>query len=229
MLEIGASKPLLLREESLEGFGLEVPLRLLYASDLHLGWAWSRGLVAELERRVREACPGVVLLGGDLVDPPRGLAQLGELVGRLGALSPVWAVGGNHDRFVGVGAVRAAVERAGGGWLEGRAVETGGARLEGSLRPAAGSLRRVLCAHDPAVFPRAAEAGYRLVLAGHLHGGQCVIGSYGGRQYPGAWLNAWTGLRFERAGSTMLVSRGAADTLPLRWNCPREAILCVLR
>jgi predicted MPP superfamily phosphohydrolase len=38
----------------------------------------------------------------------------------------------------------------------------------------------------------------------------------------------WTGLRFELGGTTLLVSRGAADTLPARFRCPREVLLCEL-
>jgi predicted MPP superfamily phosphohydrolase len=64
------------------------------------------------------------------------------------------------------------------------------------------------------------------VLAGHLHGGQCVLATRRGRLYPAAWIYRWHGLRFEEAGAVMLVSRGVGDTLPVRFNCPREVILC---
>jgi predicted MPP superfamily phosphohydrolase len=70
------------------------------------------------------------------------------------------------------------------------------------------------------------RAGYDLVLAGHLHGGQCVLASCGGMLYPAAWFHRWHGLRFAEAGATLLVSRGAADTFPFRFNCPREVLLC---
>lgn len=53
---------------------------------------------------------------------------------------------------------------------------------------------------------RARRAGFDLVLAGHLHGGQLV--------------------RFELGPTTLIVSRGAGDSLPLRWRCPREVVLC---
>ena len=33
---------------------------------------------------------------------------------------------------------------------------------------------------------------------------------------------------FQDNGSTLLVSRGVRDTLPLRWNCPREVIVVQL-
>jgi predicted MPP superfamily phosphohydrolase len=87
---------------------------------------------------------------------------------------------------------------------------------------------RILCAHDPAVFPHAVRAGYRLVLAGHLHGSQCVLAERDDMLYPGAWFFRWNGLRFSEGACRMWVSRGMADTLPMRWNCPREILLCQL-
>ena len=47
----------------------------------------------------------------------------------------------------------------------------------------------------------------------------------GGRLYPAVWFDRWHGLRFSERGATMLVSRGVADTLPVRFNCPREVLL----
>src|SRR5205807_2464298 len=92
-----------------------------------------------------------------------------------------------------------------------------------------GRITQVLCLHDPAGFADPTIAGaYDLVLAGHLHGGQFVLFERRSRLYPGAWINRFTGLRFEgNTGlATLIVSRGAGDTLPTRWNCPREVILC---
>ena len=66
------------------------------------------------------------------------------------------------------------------------------------------------------------------MLAGHLHGGQCVLATRRGRLYPAAWIYRWHGLRFAEWGAVLLVSRGAGDTLPVRFNCPREVILCMI-
>ncbi len=46
------------------------------------------------------------------------------------------------------------------------------------------------------------------------------------RLYPAAWVYRWHGLRFAEWGAVLLVSRGAGDALPVRFNCPREVILC---
>jgi hypothetical protein len=55
-----------------------------------------------------------------------------------------------------------------------------------------------------------------------------VLATRRGRLYPAAWFYRWHGLRFAEGGAVLLVSRGAGDTLPVRFNCPREVILCAL-
>ena len=223
--EFGIKRPMRLRHETVE-LGLPAPLRLLYASDLHLGRPWTRGVAPQLLSLARVARPDAVLLGGDLCDTPRGLARLARLVGRLAGRCPTLAVAGNHDRRLWP-VLRPKLRKAGGAWLDGRGFEIGGVRIVGQVAPPLDG-PTVLLAHDPAVFPQAAAAGCHLTLAGHLHGGQCVLFERGGRQFPGGWVNRWTGERFEVGGSTLLVSRGCGDTLPARLNCPREALLVTI-
>jgi uncharacterized protein len=225
-LEFGAFGPVHVRREEVE-LGLERPVRLLYASDLHLGHWWTKSVAANLPRLAEKLAPDVILLGGDLVDHVRALPELAECVTALGNIALVGAVPGNHDERAGCSAVRDVVTSNGGQWLPHAPLQVG-VRLDGILQTTDPNRPCVLCAHDPSVFPRAAEAGYRLVLAGHLHGGQCVLATYREKLYPAAWLHRWHGLRFRCPGSLMLVSRGLADTLPVRFNCPREVLLCDL-
>jgi len=141
----------------------------------------------------------------------------------LREVARVAAIAGNHDERAGIASTRDVVLAAGGQWLPDQSIEAPH-RIDGtiaSLSEHAG----ILCAHDPSIFPAAVAAGYRFVLAGHLHGGQCVLINRGEKQYPAAWFNRWHGLRFENHGTIMLVSRGVADTFPFRFNCPREVIL----
>jgi predicted MPP superfamily phosphohydrolase len=227
-LEIGASRPLLVRSETL-GPRTEAAWRLLFASDLHL--TARRGhLVARVLEAAAACRPDRILLGGDLLDSASGGPALTELVRGLAAQAPVRAVPGNHDAHVGLGAARSAVLAGGGSWLGGEELAAAGRpplAIATQVAPGeAGGPRRVLLAHDPAVFPRAAAAGFDLVLAGHLHGCQLVLWRRRGRLYPGAWFYRWNGLRFAQGRSTLLVSRGVADTLPLRFACPREVLLC---
>lgn len=224
--EIGASGPVHVRHEEVE-LGLTRPVRLIYASDLHLGHWWTRDVATELIRLVDRFDPEVVLLGGDLIDHLRALPSLANCVRTLSDLALVGAVPGNHDERAGCAELKDAVLSSGGHWLPQDSL-TSGVQLDGVVRMADSNSPSVLCAHDPTVFPRAAAVGYRLVLAGHLHGGQCVLATYREKLYPAAWLHRWHGLRFHSAGSLMLVSRGLADTFPIRFNCPREVLLCDL-
>jgi predicted MPP superfamily phosphohydrolase len=231
-LELANAGRLRVREESVGPLGLPRPVRLLYASDLHLGHWWTRGVAGEIVELAARVRPDAILLGGDLADSGRGVGPLGTLVRQLSGVCPVYAVPGNHDRRAGMARVRECARSAGAVWLDERIAQIGSIELHGNV-VARGSHRRarVLVAHDPRVFARAADAEFDLVLAGHLHGGQCVLVTVGGRHYPGALLSRWTGPRFACDGerrATLLVSAGAADTLPVRWNCPREVLLCTL-
>ncbi len=226
VLEFGSFRPLLIRRESVR-LGMGQPSLLLYASDLHLGHWWTRPIPEQLCHAALETKPDLILLGGDLVDNRRALPTLASCIRALSELAPVHAVPGNHDLRAGISRVRATVLAAGGHWLPDRSIESP-LRIDGTLDPASVDFPRVLCAHFPRDFPAARAAGYRLVFAGHLHGGQCVLATRAGRLYPAAWIDRWHGLRFAEGESVMFVSRGAADTFPFRINCPREVILCAI-
>ena len=218
-LVVGSSRTLHVREETV---ALPRPgVRLLYASDLHLGRRWTRNVPDLLTDTVDRAAPDVVLLGGDLVDGPRGLRHVRATVEALARRAVVAAVPGNHDALAGRAAVRKQVVLGGGAWLPDGELTTGGLRVVAS--PDEGG--DVLCGHVPWVFPRAVRAGIALTLAGHLHGCQAALWTRRGRMYPGAFVYRWNGLRFSDGDSTLLVSRGAGDTVPVRWNCPREVLL----
>jgi len=219
MLNIGSRDALRVRREN---FHWGAGMRLLYASDLHLT-NWTAHVVEQLERVCRETCPDGLLLGGDLADLPNGLPLLAEFISAQRC--PVWAIGGNHDELLGLHQTRRCVETAGGVWLDDTVRLHERLTISGTCAPTHHE-NAILCAHDPAIFPAAVQAGYRLVLAGHLHGGQCVLARRNGRTYPGAFLSRWNGDRFSCGRSVMVVSKGVNDLLPIRWNCPREVILC---
>ena len=223
---IGRTHPLYVRREALS-LGLPTPITLLYASDLHLTASGERIADKIVAAAARER-PDAVLLGGDLVEGNAGLGPLEAMVRALAEIAPVLAVEGNHDRFWGAADVRAAVTRGSGHWLADAAVRVSGVRLIASPGAVRGDEPHCLVGHDPSAFPAAVKHGARLVLAGHLHGGQCVLAERGGRLYPAALFYRYNGLRFTEGNTTMLVSRGASDTLPLRYDCPTEVIVCRL-
>ena len=224
----GDGGPLLARRETVAVAGLARTVRLAWVSDLHLGRRTGVRTVRAVLDAVRAAPADVVVLGGDLVDGAAGLAQLQRLIRRLRAVAPVVALPGNHDCGWSEERVRAAVLAAGGEWLPTRDHVVAGTvtlatRAEDGLAWAR-AIARVGCVHDPAEAPVWAGRA-RVVLAGHLHGGQVVLGWWGGRWWPGALFYRWCGPRFELAGNTtLLVGCGVGDTLPVRWRCPREIL-----
>jgi predicted MPP superfamily phosphohydrolase len=223
-IEVGARRPLLVRRENVAHIG--VRKRVLFASDLHLRKHGPRSIVDGLVEIASRECPDLVLLGGDLVDWTSGVAALQALVRRLSHVAPVGAVSGNHDRWIGVARVRAAVLAGGGRWLEDAPWPlTSDCAVYGSReQPVQAASYHLLCTHHPGPF--ALERHFDLTLSGHLHGGQFVFYQRHGRLYPGAFFYRWNGLRFDdEDGKTLLISRGVQDTLPLRWNCPREVLI----
>ena len=228
-LEIGLQGALHVREERVSA--RYDACRLMYVSDIHLRPKRSENLARQVIRAVRESEPHGVLLGGDLVDDSSELDHLRDLVRVLRADAPVLAIGGNHDRSVGMNRVRDAVISGGGEWIHETVVRiTHGPRIITVAGPDAvfapeGDVR-ILCAHDPSIWTTAREGGYDLVLAGHLHGCQMVAFAYRERLFPGALFYQHCFIRSRYGPARLVVSRGVSDLVPVRWRCPREVVLC---
>lgn len=229
--EIGLQRALQVREERLS----EEPnaCRILYVSDIHLRRRRSRGLTDQITAAVRQTGPHAILLGGDLVDQASELPKLSELVDRLCRMSPVFAVGGNHDSHVGLPLVRGAVQNAGGKWIhektemiahDGRIIAIAGP--EAPATSLTSGHVKILCAHNPRIWKTARRSGYDLVLAGHLHGCQLVAFEFRDKLYPGAFFYPYCYLTHRYGSTTLVVSRGVSDLIPVRWQCPREVVLC---
>ncbi len=229
LLTIGFCGSLYVREERLTT--RPDACRLMYVSDIHLRPTRSDHLCRQVIDAARSAELDALLLGGDLVDGPTELGKLRELIAALCEVAPVFAVGGNHDKWVGLDRVADAVVTGGGQWIHaGAARFVHAARVFVVSGPEATTVHagdvQVLCAHDPRVWKSARQNGYDLVLAGHLHGCQLVAFEYRNRLFPGAVFYPYC-YRTHREGPTRLVvSRGVSDLVPIRWRCPREVVLC---
>ncbi len=228
-LDVGLCGDLHVREERLSE--RDDACRLLYVSDVHLRNGRSERLSRQVLDAVVRCGPDAVLLGGDLVDSRSELPMLDRLVRRLAGIAPVFAVGGNHDDRVGLDGVRDAVVSGGGAWIHDRVARmTHGCREISISGPDSaghhGGGVRVLCAHNPRIWKRVRDAGFDLVLAGHLHGFQLVACEYRDRLFPGALFYPYCYLSHDRGATRLVVSRGVSDLLPIRWKCPREVVLC---
>jgi uncharacterized protein len=230
-IEIGSNEPPEVRGERVRLPNVDRSFRVLYMSDLHLRERKTEHLCDQLKGIVATANPELLLLGGDLVDKPNGLPQLTALVSFACQTCLVGAIGGNHDRRVGIRLVERAVELSGGVWLDRRPLSfvAGSTRVVASganVRKTSPTDVSIRCVHYPNSFAQNGTCEHDLVFAGHLHGCQMTAFAWRGRLYPGAWFYPWNGLRFTRRDAVMLVSRGLRDAVPVRVNCPREVILC---
>lgn len=207
--------------------------RVLYLADLHLT-RWGGPLVNQLLAVIPQLDPQLVLLGGDYVDSRRGLPHFARLLQLLASYPHVYVVAGNHDRWFGLAELRGLVEAHHLVWLAGdtRLIELAGRRVQVSSRTdcprAAGVDFSIVCLHEPRSLPPG-PAAHDLVLAGHLHGGQVVLWQETKGLYPGRLFYRWNILQARLGRCLYVVSKGLGDTLPVRYNCPRDVVLVTVR
>ncbi len=224
-------------------------LRLVQISDLHIGNGLERERLDRMVARTNATEPDVVVLTGDLFDfdpihLPDGARRLAGLRARLG----VYAILGNHDRYVGADDVAAAlaehapgirllrdelvrlpveaplylagVEDRGDCWF-GRGVRFSAIDALADRNPGDGPV--VLLVHQPEAFAHAADRGFPLVLAGHTHGGQVALPIARGRVNLARFMTPLTRGAYRRDDSLLYVNRGLGVGGPaLRIHCHRE-------
>jgi predicted MPP superfamily phosphohydrolase len=219
------------------------PLRLAFASDLHIGPLTPPRLLDEAFRALAAFCPDVLVLGGDYVFldvTPASAARLEALVASVPATTKV-AVLGNHDLWTDHGLIERALEAGGARVLVNQSLVLPAPHDDVALvclddpwcgapdapRAFAGVTApvRVAVAHAPEGLPFMAGHAAALMLCGHTHGGQVALrsgpvvvhGAYG-RRYP-------AGL-YDVGRMKLYVGRGLGNVdLPVRWNAPPEVAL----
>ena len=202
---------------------------VLYLSDLHLT-RFGGPLVARLETTITQLDPQLILLGGDYVDGFRGVAHFGRLLRFLAARPHVFVVAGNHDEWFGLAKIRTMVEANNLIWLGAEAVEIklAGHHIlvsgPGADSPVEGVDFSILCLHQP-INPSSLRVTHNLVFAGHLHGGQVVLWRSARGLYPGRLFYRWNILQARLGHCLYVVSKGLGDTLPVRYNCPKDVVL----
>ncbi|HUI11537.1 MAG TPA: metallophosphoesterase [Bacteroidota bacterium] len=175
--------------------GGKATLRIVAASDIHLGTVIGERRLRALVDRINALEPDVVLLPGDIVDEdlaPVIRGNLGETLRSIRAPLGVYAVTGNHE-FIGgaepactyleahgITMLRDGVRRLEGGLtIVGREDRSGaafgGARrkpLEEIMDGVDTSVPVVLMDHQPFGLREAVGKGIDLQLSGHTHHGQ---------------------------------------------------------
>jgi hypothetical protein len=224
-------------------------LRIVQASDLHIGNGLEGARLDRMVERIHALDPDLVVLTGDLFDfDPSVVEEGARRLGRLRARHGVYAILGNHDIRVGAERIASAlarhapgirllrdesvrlpvaeplylagVEDPGNDWSA-RGVELPALARLAALRPADGPT--LLLAHRPEHFAQAARLRFPLVIAGHTHGGQLALPTPGGHWNLARLVTRYTRGLYRAGDTVMYVNRGLGVGGPaLRFNCPRE-------
>lgn len=223
--------------------------RIAFFTDPHLSPLVPRWWVERAVAHTMALDADLVVLGGDYVDDdPHYVSAVGEVLRPLRARDGVVGVLGNHDHYVDASGVRAQLRAAGVRELlnASLAVTRGGARLViagvGDLqcdaidfaRALAGvgeDVPRIVVSHDPDVFAYwPAEVRLDLMLSGHTHGGQAWLPILGPPFVPSQFGFRYLHGLIREGERQLYVSRGVgASGVPIRWKCPPELTLAVLR
>ena len=224
------------------GAGLD-GLRVVQLSDLHAGGLVGARRLSRIARKVARLKPDLVVVTGDIVNASPHEAELaGQILGGLEASFGVWACLGNHDHFVdgdGVARIleahgvrvlrnRGEVIRRGDGalWLAGvDDTWTHADDLTKALADKPVAMPTVLLAHDPNLWPQAVARNVEWTLSGHTHGGQIGLVKVHPSLSLARLITPFVAGLYRQGGAALYVSRGTANTLPLRLGAPTEVSL----
>lgn len=225
-------------------------LRIMLLTDIHVGDTIGRNYFQKIVDRAMSVPSDIILIGGDLVDG--SVAELRhdiEPINQLAAPLGVWFVTGNHEYYSGARDWIAELKHRGirvledshavlqhrgapfvlGGIHDEKAATVIPEHASDPVKAFAGApvtTLRILLAHQPISYLRAAGLDIDLQLSGHTHGGQI---------WPFGWLvplqqRFVAGLHRVFGRTWLYISRGAGYWgPPMRVGSPSEITLITLR
>jgi len=227
--------------------------RVAVIADLHVG-SPRNGVdnLRRVVRRVNRLGPDLIFVAGDLVvdNVVGGTFVSPEVIAdelaALAAPQGVFAVLGNHDRWLSADRVQAVLEGAGIVVVENRGVSvelargsvwiagasdywTGHPDVQAALAGAAEDEPVILLTHNPDLF---AEVPGRvsLTVAGHTHGGQVILPFVGRAITPSRFGERYAAGYVIEAGRQLFVTTGIGTSrLGVRFLVPPEIALLTLR
>jgi predicted MPP superfamily phosphohydrolase len=219
-------------------------LRIVHASDFHLGELLPLEQALDVVALMAEQEPDLVAITGDLVDlhhtdAPPLLCALAAIDAPLGTIM----VPGNHDELHSIDTLMEMAADAGVTALRNESilVRHNGRELNVSgidwarthelnskfVSHACDDRTDLLLAHNPRAFPRAAELGVPLTLAGHTHGGQLAMRK--NKRANLAITQKHSAGLFTQQESRLYVTSGVGAWFPLRVNVPPEIAVITMR
>lgn len=248
-LEIMAVEPFRMRvtERVISHSQIPSDLSILWLSDFQL-----RNDSGYREKWIRRNLSNwkfdLICITGDVFDTNAGMRSATEMLEGLSKIKPTYVVLGNWEHWSGVDLASYRSD------LEGRGVQVlvnenmqiafrgkkfaivgvdDPSELRDNLPLAMNGLDKnvpkILLAHAPSIFPRAASRDIDVILAGHTHGGQVVLPWIGPPYLPPGCDNYVYG-KYEDRHSVMFVTSGVGTSiLPIRFRCRPEIVLLNFR
>ncbi len=222
-------------------------------SDIHAGAFMVKGQMREYVAIANDLGADLTVVPGDFVTGSVDeVYPFAEVFGELRAPHGVYGVLGNHDFYTGdPDRVANVVDRAGIRMLRDSSavirrgtssfslvgVDDVGRRdrapvmLDRALAAVPKGEATVLLCHRPYYLPQASARNVGLMLSGHTHGGQIVLGRFGNAVLtPAAFASPYVWGLYRLEKTRMYVTRGIGTVgLPMRINCPAEISKIVLR
>jgi uncharacterized protein len=225
--------------------------RIAQLSDIHIGPFMSEDQIRKYVHMTNELKADLVALTGDFVtwDPETAPTVVNALSG-LRAPFGVWGSLGNHDAWAGaeelltglfahtgvkilrqertaIASGNAFFNLIGVDFTNSRIMSVGGhlssQKLEGVENLMVPDTANILLSHNPDSFPRAAELGIDLSLAGHTHGGQLALEFISPEIAPSRLITPYVAGWFQRPGGQLYVNRGIGTiAAPMRVGAPPE-------
>ena len=220
-------------------------LKIIHLSDIHHSPFTNLEHIERVVKVANRLKPDMFLLTGDYVSHEKKyIAPVAKVLGELKSEFGTNACLGNHDHWTdpdlvvrrfGEAGIRMLVNegfrfeaRDASFWLCGVDDHmVGKTDLAGALKGSFPDELKLLLAHNPLIFRSAARYGVDLTLSGHTHGGQVKVRDPERRLLPRRKLTS--GLH-RRKDSQIYITRGIGTVvLPIRYQCPPEISLLVLR
>jgi uncharacterized protein len=227
------------------------PLRIAFASDLHLGPTTPSEVLDAAFDHLRSSRPDVLALGGDYVFLGATTDRVRELQARVADVpAPVKvAVLGNHDFWARPERLEDGLTEAGVRVLVNESLRLPAPHddvalvglddpltshritekialqeaVDAALARVADVPVKIALCHSPDGYPAVKGRGVQLLLAGHTHGGQIALPGYRPLWVPSPHGRLWPFGRHEVDGLTVFVSRGVGGSLvPMRTYAPPD-------
>ena len=215
--------------------------KFVLLTDLHLNRFYSFEKLEKIVRKTNALNPDAVFLAGDVFDDSiEKMRPFFKILQKLKSENGVYMVWGNHGHYKGITAYRKEIESFGIDVLQNEGLRVDGKKpiyvagtdfpggengLKKSVQSSVAEEYRILLAHHPLVFDKAAAFNVDLQLSGHTHGGQI---------FPFHFLamraNKYLAGVYRNENSTLYVSRGSGLWgPPLRLFAPSEITQIVVR